>query len=365
MHMSRKIFIHSCLFALVGGALFLSCGEEEKKELRQTAVVSYIVGTLDFKGAHGTDWHQARVGFKIVSGDMVRAGPDSRAEVQLRGPKSIIRVGENTTLTLQYSEAADRKNVNTHLKDGNLWARVKRLKESEMFAFESSMAKAIARGTTMRMRAEGDTLVTVFAYEGIVEVKTETEYRGRKRVSVFNVGQGQFITLQKGKLPINGFISEDDPWRNGWQPKKMQELEEEALKLPVSMRIEEKPRKRRVSSPALTKMRMLRKEILGIDPKTFSKVRLKLDGKRYLEDSDLLRMTKKVELSEIEIGVISKAWDAHAPDRKEELLILTFRILKNNYPDVTEFVTLKFDDNRQDLKLEYARYAQMADEKGS
>ena len=221
MHMSRKIFIHSGLFALVGGALFLSCGEEVKKELRQTAVVSYIVGTLDFKGAHGTDWHQARVGFKIVSGDMVRAGPDSRAELQLRGPKSIIRVGENTTLTLQYSEAADRKNVNTHLKDGNLWAAGKTVKRERNVCLRVIDGQGHRSGDNQcGMRAEGDTLVTVFAYEGIVEVKTETEYRGRKRVSVFNVGQGQFITLQKGKLPINGFISENDPWRNGWQPKK-------------------------------------------------------------------------------------------------------------------------------------------------
>ena len=353
-----RISASGWLLALcLGGALLAGCGSQKEKELRQTAVISFIIGSVEFKGEHGTDWHPARVGFKIVSGDAIRTGPDSRAELQTRGPHSVIRVGENTTFVLHQSEGAGLKGASAHLVEGNLWGNVKHLKEQERFAFETPMVTAAARGTTFRMEAHGDTAVGVYVYEGAIEVKTQVEDRGSKRAATFNVGRGQSLRIATNQPPQAGPIPAADGWRNGWQPKKRQEIEEEELSLPVPMRIEEKPRSR-PAPPVASRMQMVRKEILDLAPDVFSEIRFRMEGDRYVTEAEMFNDTLSVQ--EIEIAVTGKAWDALPPDRKEGLLNETFYILKTRYPNITRFVTLKFNDRRQNLKLEYARYARLA-----
>jgi hypothetical protein len=335
-------------------ALCLGCGSGEEKELRQTAVISFIVGSVEFKGENGTDWHQARVGFRVVPGDAVRTGPDSRAELQTRGPYSVIRVGENTTFVLHQSEEQGLKSVRARLVEGNLWGNVKRLKEQERFAFESW------RGTAFRMEARGDSAVGVYVYEGIVEVKTQVDDRGSKRAATFNVGRGQSLQLGASQSPQAAPVAASDGWRNGWQPKKRQEIEEEELSLPVPMRIEERPRPRQVA-PALTQTQVMRLDILAIAPGIFSGIQLKTEGDRYLTEAEVMQATAP-SVQEIEIAVAAGPWDALPAEQKEGLLNKTFYVLKIRYPNITRFVTLKFDDRRQGLKLEYARYAQLVKE---
>ncbi len=352
--------IPGCVWLLalcLGGTLLTGCGAEKEKELRQTAVISFIVGGVEFKGEHGTDWHPARVGFRIVSGDAIRTGPDSRAELQTRGPHSVIRVGENTTFVLHQSEGQGLKGARAHLVEGNLWGNVKHLKEQERFAFETPTVTADARGTTFRMEAHGDTAVGVYVYEGTIEVKTQVDDRGSKRAATFNVGRGQSLRVAVDQPPQAAPIPATDGWRNGWQPKKRQEIEEEELSLPVPMRIEEKARPRQ-APPAASRAQMMRKEILDLAPDVFSEIRLKMEGNRYVTEAEMFN--EAISVQEIEIEVTGKAWDALPADRKEGLLNETFYLLKMRYPNITRFVTLKFNDGRQNLKLEYARYARLA-----
>ncbi|OGG56472.1 MAG: hypothetical protein A3F84_19500 [Candidatus Handelsmanbacteria bacterium RIFCSPLOWO2_12_FULL_64_10] len=328
--------------------------------MRQTAVISFIVGTVEFKGENGTDWHLARMGFRVVPGDAIRTGPDSRAELQTRGPYSVIRVGENTTFVLHQSEEQGLKSTRARLVEGNLWGNVKRLKEQERFAFETWLATVTARGTAFRMEARGDTAVGVYVYEGTVEVKTQVDDRGSKRAATFNVGRGQSLQLGVSQPPQAAPVAAADGWRNGWQPKKRQEIEEEELNLPVPMRIEERPRPRQVA-PALTQTQVMRLDILAVAPGVFSGIQLKTEGDRYLTEAEVMQATVP-SVQEIEIGMAAKAWDALPADQKEGLLNKTFYVLKTRYPNITRFVTLKFDDRRQGLKLEYARYAQLVKE---
>lgn len=222
------------------------------------------------------------------------------------------------------------------------------------------MAVATVRGTTLRVEASGDTSVNVYAYEGVVEVKTQVSESGGKKQATYNLGRGQALRLSADLPPQMASISAGDGWRNGWQPKKRQEIEEEELKEPVALRIEEKPRQRQVPA-VVSKIQMMEKEILGIAPGIFAAIRLKIEQTRYLADEELNRLTA-ASLQEIEIGVIAPAWDALSPAEKEALLNRTFYTLKTKYPDITRFVTLRFGDRRQDLKLEYARYAQFVKE---
>lgn len=349
-----------CLVLPFAGAIGAGCSSGEEKVLKQTAVVSFVFGTVEFKGEHGSDWHSAKPGFRLESGDVIRTGPDSRAEIQSRSPSSTIRLGENTSFVLHQAEDPERKSLRARLLDGNFWGRVKGLRGNEVFACETSMAEATARGTTLRVQAAGDTAVSIYAYDGVVEVKTHVEEAGGKKLATFNLGPGQALNLSASQPPQIAVIPASDGWRSGWQPKKRREVEEEELNQPLSLRIEEKPRPRQVASPA-SRIQIMEREILDLAPGIFSSIRLKIEETRYLSEEEIAKLAA-VSVQEIEILVTSKAWDALPAPKKEALLNQTFYTLKSRYPDVTRFVTLKFSDRRQDLKLEYARYAQMAKE---
>ncbi len=358
--MFRRIISCTLFLALFGG--LVGCSSKQEKALRQTAVISFVIGTVEFKGAHGSDWHPARAGFRLESGDVIRTGPDSRAEVQTRGPYSTIRLGENTSFVLQQVDEPDRKSLHARLLDGNFWGRIKDLQANETFACEMPMAVATVRGTTLRVEAAGDTAVNIYAYEGVVEVKTQVDESGGKKLATYNLGRGQTLRLSTNLPPQVASIPAGDGWRNGWQPKKRKEIEEEELQQPVSMRIEEKPRTRQVPTVA-SKIQMMEKEILGVAPGVFEKIRLKIEQARYLSEEDLNTLTS-ASVQEVEIAVVARAWDALPAAKKESLLNQTFYTLKTKYPDITRFVTLKFSDRRQDLRLEYARYAQFVKEPG-
>lgn len=344
------------------GMLGAGCSSKEEKVLKQTAVVSYVLGTVEFKGQHGSDWHAAKAGFRLESGDVIRTGPDSRAEVQSRTPSSTIRLGENTAFVLHQADDPERKSLRARLLDGNFWGRVNRLKGNELFTCETSMAEATVRGTTLRVQASGDTAVNIYAYEGVVEVKTHLVEAGGKKLATYNLGRGQSLNLSATQPPQMAAIPASDGWRAGWQPKKRREVEEEELNQPVSLRIEERPRPRQVVSPA-TRIQSMEREILGIAPGVFSSIRLKLEASRYLSEEEIANLAA-ASVQEIEILVIPKGWDLLPAMKKEALLNQTFSTLKTRYPDITRFVTLKFGDRRQDLRLEYARYAQLVKEPG-
>jgi hypothetical protein len=360
MVMNGRIMICLCLTALLGSAGSTGCSAKQEKELRQTAVVSFIAGTVDFKGEKGSDWHAARVGFRLEAGDAIRTGPDSRAEIQTRGPHSLLRVGENTTFVLHQADTPERKSLRAFLLGGNLWGRVRGLKPIEQLSFESPMAVASVRGTTLRMEVAGDTAVSVYAYEGTVEVKTQVEEGGSRKTATFNLGQGQFLLVSGAQPAQLARISAGDGWRNGWQPKKPREIEEEELSQPVPMRIEEKPRPRQVPT-AVSRAKQVEQDLLEVGVNVFSGIRLKLAEGRYLGPEEIAT-APATSFQEIEVSVLAKPWDLLAADAREALLNRTFYTLKSRHPDITRFVTLKFSDRRKDLSLEYARYAPLAKE---
>jgi hypothetical protein len=53
------------------------------------------------------------------------------------------------------------------------------------------------------------------------------------------------------------------------------------------------------------------------------------------------------------ISIRAKAWNRLTGGKKVALLHQTFNLLKSRYPGITPFVTLKFDDGRQDLDLKF------------
>ena len=97
----------------------------------------------------------------------------------------------------------------------------------------------------------------------------------------------------------------------------------------------------------------MKRDIGDINPDVFERVEVELAGDRKLVrelgEDGLCRLRVKT----IDIHVYSGVWDAMQPQKKVDLLDTTVLLLKRQYPKVTPFINLKFDDERQDLNLKY------------
>ena len=101
-------------------------------------------------------------------------------------------------------------------------------------------------------------------------------------------------------------------------------------------------------------VRSISHDILQISPGIYSYVKLALlSGTTIDENGDAHRDLSTVSVETIEISVKSVQWDSLDSNEKVALLHQTFRLLKLKYPDITEFIELKFDDHRKDLKFRF------------
>ena len=61
---------------------------------------------------------------------------------------------------------------------------------------------------------------------------------------------------------------------------------------------------------------------------------------------------ERVRVKKVDVHVNSNNWDTEPSQDRVNLLNDTVQYLKAIYPDVTPFLTLKFDDGRSDLEME-------------
>jgi len=95
-------------------------------------------------------------------------------------------------------------------------------------------------------------------------------------------------------------------------------------------------------------------DILKLDKAVYRAVRFILDTGRSVSGLAESRIDlAKVVIALIEIDVRAKSWDALKSDDRIQLLYKTYRLLKNNYPEITRQVRLVFDDKRNSLDFEF------------
>jgi hypothetical protein len=86
-----------------------------------------------------------------------------------------------------------------------------------------------------------------------------------------------------------------------------------------------------------------------INPDIYRTVELELEDQRLNKKGDEVVLRGLVK--NIDIYVYAKKWDALQSQKKVDLINETFYFLKKRYPKITPFISLKFDDKRQDLNL--------------
>lgn len=134
-------------------------------------VVTFVAGDVTIKGTGETGWDPAELGQLLSSGDAIRTGPASKAEISFATGK--IRLYENTVIIVpEVVDEGDKEDIRgVTLDDGAGLFRIKKRGVEKGFEVKTSNIIAGVKGTlfaVVHRKAEDYSRVAV--YSGIVEV---------------------------------------------------------------------------------------------------------------------------------------------------------------------------------------------------
>ncbi len=189
--------------------------EEPKPPTRQAAVLSAAFGDIFYRGGAGESWHSARKGYTLKSGDAVKSGMGSKAEIQTRHPATLLRIEENTTIVFEQSEDDEVRKVSARILRGSVWGKVKRLQSGEVFKIEGPASVTAFGTSTFRTEVPVHGPAAIFVFDGTVEVKRR--FVDRKKPEVQMIGKGEGLVITEGEPSRKVKVSPNDPLRRGWR----------------------------------------------------------------------------------------------------------------------------------------------------
>ena len=189
--------------------------EEPKPPPKQAAVLSAAFGDIFFRGGAGKSWHSARKGYALKSGDAVKSGMRSKAEIQTRRPATLLRIEENTTIVFEQSEDEDVRQVSARILRGSVWGKVKRLESGEAFKIEGPASVTAFGTSTFRVEVPVHGPAAIFVFDGTVEVKRQ--FVDRKKPEVQMISKGEGLLMPDGEPSRKVKVSPNDPLRRGWR----------------------------------------------------------------------------------------------------------------------------------------------------
>ena len=140
----------------------------------QTSVgkVSFPLGNVQVLGKGETRFRKVTFNMPVMNGDKFETKKQSRCELTYNDG-SIIRIDEQSIYTVERAIITeDKKEVESKLSIGKLWANLKKLiRGKDSWRLKSPAAVVAVRGTVYRMNAGADSSTQVLVYEGQVDVK--------------------------------------------------------------------------------------------------------------------------------------------------------------------------------------------------
>ena len=98
----------------------------------------------------------------------------------------------------------------------------------------------------------------------------------------------------------------------------------------------------------------LREDLLDIAPGVYTGVRLAMDDKMAVDEkAKIEQLLKRLNVNYVEITTDAASWDKLKSDQKVDLLYGTFAFLEKQYPALSQYVRVVFDDDRQALDLKF------------
>ena len=190
-------------------------------------VVSFVQGDVTVKGDGATDWVAAEIGRLLASGDTVKTGPSSKAEISCATGK--MRLYENTVIIVpEVVDEGDKKDVRqVHLDDGTGLFRIKKRGVEKGFEVHTSNIIAGVKGTLFAVLTEKPKRFSrVAVYSGVVEVTDKERTPG----TATELKKGQSMGVEDEGFGDKDYLDPKSPWKE-WE--KVDSLGIELLDAPA------------------------------------------------------------------------------------------------------------------------------------
>jgi hypothetical protein len=173
-------------------------------------VVSFVQGNVTVKEAGAADWVEVEVGRLLASGDTLRTGPSSKAEISCATGK--MRLFENTVIVVpEVLDEGDKKDIRkVELEDGTGLFRIKKRGMDKGFEVLTENIIAGVKGTLFGVKYEKPgKKSTVFVYRGVVLVTNMQ--RTPETATELRRGQALEVT-EDGGFRGRKYFDPDNPW---------------------------------------------------------------------------------------------------------------------------------------------------------
>ncbi|HYU57382.1 MAG TPA: PKD domain-containing protein, partial [Actinomycetota bacterium] len=167
-------------------------GGPDQARAKQFATLDVLEGTVDVSQGGGA-FSEGRDGQSLGEGDVVRTGPQGRAEIEYFDG-SMTRLDWSTTFTLEElatldNAARSKRIVGAQGAGGKTWSRVSRLTDSQSrFEVRTPTATGAVRGTIFATQCEADGTCLYVVIDGSVVVSSA---KGSASLHAFDVVEVQ------------------------------------------------------------------------------------------------------------------------------------------------------------------------------
>jgi len=149
-------------------------------------VVTFSDGQVKRKSITAELWKSAPVKTEVLSGDKIRTYRRARAEIDL-AKLDVIRLAPRTVIDILklYEETADKKlKTKIKLEQGEIWAKVHKIKMDTEFDISAPVSAAAITGTVLRLKVAADSTTQLKVYSGEVKITNAPEKKNIKATSV-------------------------------------------------------------------------------------------------------------------------------------------------------------------------------------
>jgi hypothetical protein len=188
-------------------------------------VVSFVEGDVTVKGAGGANWEGVQAGRLLASGDTVKTGPKSKAEISCATGK--MRLYENTVIIVpEVVNEGEKRDIRTvTVEDGTGLFRIKKRGVQNGFEVKTTNVIAGVKGTVFAVqhkKADDFTRVAVFA--GVVEVTDMDRTPGTSTL----LSRGQVLDITE--LLGFGSFKDFDPYDVWYRWKRTPGFEDDFMR---------------------------------------------------------------------------------------------------------------------------------------
>jgi len=188
-------------------------------------VVSFVEGDVTVKGAGGSSWEGVKTGRLLATGDTVKTGPKSKAEISCATGK--MRLYENTVIIVpEVADEGDKRDIRTvTVEDGTGLFKIKKRGVQNGFEVKTTNVIAGVKGTVFAVQHKKvDNLTRVAVFSGIVEVTDKDRTPGTSTL----LSRGQVLDITE--LLGFGSFGDFDPYDVWYQWKGDPDFEDDFMR---------------------------------------------------------------------------------------------------------------------------------------